>query len=381
MKKNIIEYITNGIKNNKIDLSKILQELDDIKSRFPLESLPYMKMEEWVTLGDKYCFINMIENKTSSIASGFIGFNRNRLFYQGKKDPKPLIIKAILKEKRFEGLNDTEIFELYIKEIYEFIKNFSVDNYNPEEYLYGVNVIKAKLIMIYRPDCKVGGFTSKEFATELANFLGINVEKRDDVLGINIKINKYIISKEPAFANVNSYILGRLIWNFYNEYVSTKTKKKYLSLDRENDSKIIEDMESVKLPKKIDLKPKKAKKAIKDNGRYKYPRDPIISKLALKNANYLCECGESHISFIRKSNGKNYTEPHHIIPMSAQEDFEIDLDCLPNIISLCSTCHNKLHYGANIKDMLHKIYDDRKEELEKYGIIITFQELLNYYKR
>lgn len=381
MKADIIAYIRNGINEESINLTLIQKELDDIKRRFPLNKIPNMKINDWVTVGDKYCFINMIENKTTSIASGFIGFNRNRLFYQGKNDPKPLIIKAISGEKRFDGLNDEQIFSLYMNEIYEFITTLDVNNYQPKKYLYGANVIKAKLAMIYRPDCKVCGFTSKEHAIKLAKYLDIQVDKTDDSLGINIKINKYILDREPPFNSINTYVLGRLIWNFYAEHVLIKNdNSKYLAIDRKNDAKINEEIDEAIYPDEDELKPRPAPEPRPEQGAFKYPRNPAISKQALKNAKYLCECGSDHVSFVRKSNGKNYTEPHHIIPMSAQGDFDIDLDCLPNIISLCSNCHNRLHYGADIDDILYKIYEQRKEALSKYGINITFSELLSYYK-
>lgn len=35
---------------------------------------------------------------------------------------------------------------------------------------------------------------------------------------------------------------------------------------------------------------------------------------AIVEANYLCEADNNHLSFIRKTNGKNYTEAHHLIP-------------------------------------------------------------------
>ena len=105
MKADIIEYINSSINESYLDLTTINKKLTDIKTKYPIEKFLDMKIEEWVTVGDKYCFINMIENKTTSIASGFIGFNRNRLFYQGKNDPKPLIIKAISNDKRIKELN------------------------------------------------------------------------------------------------------------------------------------------------------------------------------------------------------------------------------------------------------------------------------------
>ena len=65
-----------------------------------------------------------------------------------------------------------------------------------------------------------------------------------------------------------------------------------------------------------------------------YPRDRLISLNALMRANYRCEIEENHPSFLRKSTGKNYTEPHHLIPMAFQKQFEKSLDVEANIYCL-----------------------------------------------
>lgn len=54
---------------------------------------------------------------------------------------------------------------------------------------------------------------------------------------------------------------------------------------------------------------------------------------------------------------------------------------MENIVSLCSHCHNLLHYGK-LEDkipVLDKLYDERKEALERVGLGITFEELKEYY--
>lgn len=97
----------------------------------------------------------------------------------------------------------------------------------------------------------------------------------------------------------------------------------------------------------------------------------------------MCEYNKNHPSFIRKSNSKPYTEAHHLIPLNAQglDKFKIvNLDCEANIVSLCSQCHNQLHYGINIKEIISKLYTERKELLLKCGIDITLDELLNFYE-
>ncbi len=66
--------------------------------------------------------------------------------------------------------------------------------------------------------------------------------------------------------------------------------------------------------------------------------------------------------------------------MCAQRDFSVSLDVENNIVSLCSHCHNLLHYGENFEQLLKQIYTERKELLKRVGIDIDFESLLKYYK-
>ena len=111
-----------------------------------------------------------------------------------------------------------------------------------------------------------------------------------------------------------------------------------------------------------------------------YKRNPTVAKNALFHANYLCEINSEHILFKRKYSNLNYTEPHHLIPLSAADDFpQINLDREQNIVSLCSHCHNMLHYGADAENLLKILFESRKDLLQKIGIDITFEQLKKYY--
>jgi len=119
---------------------------------------------------------------------------------------------------------------------------------------------------------------------------------------------------------------------------------------------------------------------IAERSQYIYPRKQYESKNALRRAQYLCEVDNSHFVFKRRNSPNNYTEPHHLIPLSAHRDFPgIDLDREQNIVSLCSNCHNLLHYGLEYKDVLYELYQQRKALLEEIGITISFEQLLSYY--
>lgn len=115
-------------------------------------------------------------------------------------------------------------------------------------------------------------------------------------------------------------------------------------------------------------------------GKKVYPRNKNISLAALKRAAYKCEIDECHETFKRR-NGIDYTEPHHLVPMSKQEEFKgYSLDVIENIVSLCSTCHNRIHYGHDADVLIEKLYNARKERLQNAGINIELDKLKKMYK-
>lgn len=112
-----------------------------------------------------------------------------------------------------------------------------------------------------------------------------------------------------------------------------------------------------------------------------YPRDKQVAINALTMAKHLCEVDNAHFVFRRKNATTTYTEPHHLVPLSAQKYFpDVNLDREQNVVSLCSNCHNNLHYGADIDEILKPLYEMRKELLKKIGIDISYKQLKNYYQ-
>ena len=111
-------------------------------------------------------------------------------------------------------------------------------------------------------------------------------------------------------------------------------------------------------------------------------RNAEIAANALMIANHICEYDNTHKVFLRKNSETNYTEPHHLIPMCNHPDFKYNLDVEENIISLCSHCHNLLHYGR-IEDktpILRKLYEERKDALKTVGLELKkFEDLKKYY--
>ena len=66
--------------------------------------------------------------------------------------------------------------------------------------------------------------------------------------------------------------------------------------------------------------------------------------------------------------------------MSQQFRFDVSLDVEENIVSLCSTCHNHIHYGQDAHVLIKQLFNQRKDLLRSVGIIISEDELLSYYR-
>ena len=125
--------------------------------------------------------------------------------------------------------------------------------------------------------------------------------------------------------------------------------------------------------------PKRKPNAIINSGHKTYPRDRKTAINALSRAKHNCEVDGDHPSFIRRNTNTKYAEPHHLIPLAYQDSFENSLDVEANIVSLCSNCHNLIHYGAGSEKLIEFQYMKRKQELEQAGISISLSELLDLY--
>lgn len=121
-------------------------------------------------------------------------------------------------------------------------------------------------------------------------------------------------------------------------------------------------------------KPTRSEKKYSD-----FSRSIQATKRALLHSKWKCEFNPSHETFPRKKDGFPYLETHHLIPMKHADNFEISIDIPENIVCLCSTCHNRIHFGQNNKEIIEYLWNLRKDDLQKLGINIELAELLNLY--
>lgn len=103
------------------------------------------------------------------------------------------------------------------------------------------------------------------------------------------------------------------------------------------------------------------------------PRHADRKLNALVKADFCCEIDKNHPTFKRRNSDKNYTETHHLIPLEYSMEFQYTLDTEENIVSLCSNCHNQIHYGAGADMLIKKLYHERKDLLKAAGIGTTLK--------
>lgn len=142
----------------------------------------------------------------------------------------------------------------------------------------------------------------------------------------------------------------------------------------------ISDEEIEKIEMTYRRSPVKREKPILRNGTEVYPRSENKALNALFHARFQCEMDAEHWIPEKKHSIYKLAEPHHLVPLRYAKEFKYSLDVEENIISLCPVCHRRLYYGEGQREMLKKLYEDRKELLESVGIEITLERLISMYE-
>src|SRR5690625_3059205 len=189
--------------------------------------------------------------------------------------------------------------------------------------------------------------------------------KLPDFTKFNQETNRFYSATFSAFKRYVKSVVNLKLEEQVDEDINKELQQKLI---------YIEENKLVKKPMK-----RKNKQDIK--GTHTYPRSEIEMMKTKVNSNWECEISTSHKTFINEQLNKPFVEGHHLIPMSAQDQFENTIDFADNIVTLCPNCHRKIHYGLQEDkyEMIQSLYKKRKDLYPKYGIEITLQELLSFY--
>lgn len=200
-------------------------------------------------------------------------------------------------------------------------------------------------------------------------------------------------SIDPQFSSINPTADQDFIkiWNYYitdkrddelnklyNDFFTERIEYRISHKSFYDNTILAHEFPSLKATVVYD-KPKEKYMVLSDYTHEYNPRDPQVIINALSGANYMCEVDNIHQTFIRKNCNLPYTEGHHLIPLKFQNRFNVNLDVEANVVSLCSSCHNLLHYGKDYEEVLKILYEMRKERLSKCGIDISFSDLKSFY--
>ena len=193
---------------------------------------------------------------------------------------------------------------------------------------------------------------------------------------------------DPA-NNVGGASRGTRYQDLWNEYIAkdkiSELKELYSSFIGQRFTELVNSHpkreykhEEKTISYKVHDEPKILAGTIEKRGE-EYQRDHTVIENALYASGYTCEgmCGCD--LFIRQDGKNNYTEGHHLIPLSFQPLFEYSLDVEANVVSLCPRCHRLLHYGQEKSQLLLTLYEKRIARLRMCGIAISYEKLLLLY--
>ena len=296
------------------------------------------------------------------------GLNSN-LYQEIKKNQSRLEVLFFI-DSHYEGFNrvycvaDIIDFECYPEKQYAKYRQWQVKN------------------------SKTGDYTKNKYWYKLSNFKILKTKEEYEEYDLkNFYYERQTSQKKGLNEEINlrDKIDGPYGWRNGTLRVYKYVKERTLDLKVELMNEIILQQELVEHDLKDVVhssytnqpKPKGDKGIISDVKSFE--RDAKVALNALKLANYCCELNPKHKTFNRKKDGLPYTEAHHLIPMKFSDDFEYSLDIEENVISLCSHCHNQIHYGEDWEEILKALYNQRKEMLELVGLKVSYEKLKEYY--
>lgn len=279
-----------------------------------------------------------------------------------------------LSEGRFINNALKEEFNLNQKQINKFRKEKNFTNFNLENLIRNLIVLYDYIQDNYPEMLKYYIDTIPTIASSLGQLNGKKefFERKTNDIDWNHLNPKLEIKTRKIDVGYRLEKLKKIIFALETNYLKYKENEMIMQdIKKENSSS-----------NKIIYKPKKKTNTKTKQTLKQTSRDTLVKKRALEKANYKCELNPNHQTFINKSNGKPYVLGHHLIPLEFEYLFPYSLDIEANIVSLCSLCHDEIHHGINYKELIDKLYKQRKDDLKKCGIEIEdINMLYNMYDR
>lgn len=109
--------------------------------------------------------------------------------------------------------------------------------------------------------------------------------------------------------------------------------------------------------------------------------NPSVKESRKVRSKYRCEIDPTHRTFTAKINKEPFVEGHHLIPFCKRNDFDVNIDIVENIVALCPVCHRLVHLATDDEKrvILTKLYEYNIKDLQKAGINISLEQLIEFY--
>jgi len=244
-----------------------------------------------------------------------------------------------------------------------------------------------KMINIYDKGEIPDGSPLKDF---IPRYYACNVGTPDDIDNVFIDVTTFFRIDTKYSDNITLESNGNKVLSVNNSSsvflvnIDEELKNLLIELLRNPEVKFQYEVEQEDIPGIVteNDQPKNKPSKTSINSSTSYKRSPKISKKAIVLAKYLCEIDASHKDFTSKVTKENYVEAHHLIPMEFQDHFSKSIDVEANIVSLCVSCHKKLHHAeyGMVAPLIEKLYDNRLGRLKDCNIGLTKEKLLSYYE-
>lgn len=191
----------------------------------------------------------------------------------------------------------------------------------------------------------------------------------DSNLDFHSNVIKALRSKRVEPSNLSSI-----------EFDSVLSKLKRVNTVQVTEEDYQNSIENAK-PRQLKSGPQNVPDKSAGNGTSTWKRLASVARLAIENADFLCENNPDHLTFISKKTERNFVEAHHLIPMEKQDQFDVSLDVPENILSLCPNCHRMFHHAQNAETpkLLSKFYSRQIKGLNERDIYIDLDELVGFY--
>lgn len=364
-KKNLKKSVKEFIKQDINDYLAIEKERDSFANQYNQTNISTLSIDDYaIGKGNNTTFCYKLEYALTNLGE-IRGATADK--YWVYYDANEKIYKTL---KRF-GANYSLAFDGVKKEILSIISNAKANNLAQIEKSNLCATVRRKIAFIYNPDLLIPVYTESDLKYFL-NCLDIPTPKeftnqQSKLLDWkkDCEIKEIVTWSLLQFSKFLYFVFGRPLKD--SEKIADELLRTKLNIN------------SIHFPTKLPNNYRDKKSTVDVAGHIVYPRDPKISGYAINQSGFQCEYDCSHKSFISKRTGKKYLEPHHLIPLSNHNRYNISLDIPENIVVLCSDCHNCVHYGKDSKKILTKLYNDKIKELNSIGIKITLAELLKMY--